>query len=361
MRSESSLEKRPIRVGLVVSSEFSGGGEQYLYRLYSRLVKDGRVSVELVGSLPQWPADLGTVISVGRSPKLTRRRTLVSQIWRLLSPMLKSLRLARANHYDIVHVQYFKEKLTLPFFLRRTGILWTEHGPLPENFPPGGLGLLKLQSRHCSVVAVSHGVASSLRDEGIRSLVIPNPLPAVDSVFDAEDPSEAVETKLLFAGRVHRSKRLDLLIDAARLNPALQVIIAGDGPDREYFEAISPANVVYLGQVTPILPLVAKCSAVVITSGRAAREGSPMIMLEARRLGIPVLVAEDCHAASEAVELGCTTFEPSGRALAAAASDPASLRRSELSREILEQRSEEAWADAHFQVMKGLLRNRTRD
>ncbi|QOD02634.1 glycosyltransferase [Pseudarthrobacter sp. BIM B-2242] len=343
-----------------MSSDISGGGEQYLYRLYSHLVKDGRVTVDLVGSLPQWPKVVGAVRPVGRSPKLTRRRGLIFQIFSLVAPMINSYKIAKRKSYDVIHVQYFKEKLTLPFFLRGLPILWTEHGPLPENFPPGGLRLLARQSRYCSVVAVSKGVSESLLSQGISSRVIPNPMPSIDVGGVQVERRPPAATSLLFAGRLHRSKRIELLIEAARLKPEIQVLIAGDGPDRGYYESISPENVQFLGLVTPVLPVVASCSAVVITSGREAREGSPMIMLEARRLGVPVLIAEDCHAASEARELLCTTFYPTGEGLAKVISDAASLVSQKLPEASLRLRSEKVWADAHYSLIREICRDGSR-
>ena len=44
---------------------------------------------------------------------------------------------------------------------------------------------------------------------------------------------------VLSVNRLDRAKRIDLLLEAAALDPALRVVVTGDGPDRERLEALA--------------------------------------------------------------------------------------------------------------------------
>ena len=44
---------------------------------------------------------------------------------------------------------------------------------------------------------------------------------------------------VLSVGRLDRAKRVDLLLEALGVEPALRVVIAGDGPDRERLEQLA--------------------------------------------------------------------------------------------------------------------------
>lgn len=297
-------------MALVVNSSTPGGAESYLYRLYKGLGDLGLVEVTLVGQLPDWHAGLGPVVAQGTAPKLTRREPLLPQLRKSLSNAVSVRRALGRQEFDLVHMQYFREKLTLGrFFTGRLPVLWTEHGPLPPNFPRWGLPLLRWKARRATIIAVSEAVQTSLADVHISSEVVWNPLPDTAPIL-AERKEGAFSDYVLYAGRVHRSKRLELLLEAAKELPALKIKIAGNGPDLDELRATAPENVEFLGHLTRLDGLMAGCLAVVSTSGRAAREGSPMVVLEARSLGVPVLMAEDCHAAGEALRLGSHIYQP---------------------------------------------------
>jgi glycosyltransferase involved in cell wall biosynthesis len=343
-------------VALVVTSAIAGGAEEYLYRLYGGLVASGRVEVDLIGGLPAWPEGLGGRVPTPVIGKLTRRTPLLPQLQGGAAFARAVLAAVGTGGYDLVHVQYFREKLTLVRRLARaTPVVWTEHGPLPTNFPPGGRQLLRLQAARASVIAVSEGVAGSLREAGIRSAVVGNPLPSPahpdGRPLDSRDPGRPLT--VVYAGRLHASKRIDLLLAAARVSPSVRFVVAGDGPERADLSAGAPGNVEFLGFVDDVRALLGAADAVVIPSGRAAREGSPMVMLEARAWGIPVLIAEDCHAAAEGVTLGARSFPPVPEALAdairALGEHPP---REQLPEWLRESRSEQSWLDAHWDVMR---------
>lgn len=336
----------PLKVGLLVDSPTAGGGESYLLRLYSRLVRDGRVKVHLIGNLPGWTVDIGPHFPLPAVRKLTAQRSPVTQMLPALSASGRMLRAARRADVDIFHIQYFREKLFLPRLLGGKPVLWTEHGPLPSAMRGLPLALLRAQARRCSVVSVSTGVARSLLDRGIDSHVVPNPLPDLPPGLSRAHGRDAI----LYIGRLEEKKRLSLLLEAARLDPNLKVEIVGTGPQEAALRHGAPPNVQFLGFREDSLSLISQAGAVVLPSGRDAREGSPMAMLEARALGVPVMVASDSHAAVEAESLGCNIFEPT----------PTSLVNTALGRTgstiplqegLRRERGVERWAETTFELM----------
>ena len=82
--------------------------------------------------------------------------------------------------------------------------------------------------------ATSANVAGRLeRSMGLTAEVLPHPpqpLPYRSA------PSEGF---VLSASRLDRAKRIDLLLEAAALEPAVDVVVASDGPDRERLQAIA--------------------------------------------------------------------------------------------------------------------------
>jgi glycosyltransferase involved in cell wall biosynthesis len=82
--------------------------------------------------------------------------------------------------------------------------------------------------------ATSGNVAGRLeRSTGLRAEVLPHPPQALDYRNDGDGGY------VLSVNRLDRSKRIDLLLEAAALTPALEVVVAGDGPDRGRLEGIA--------------------------------------------------------------------------------------------------------------------------
>lgn len=133
---------------------------------------------------------------------------------------------------------------------------------------------------------------------------------------------------ILYAGRLIAEKRVDLLLDAFALahgdDPALRLLIVGNGPERERLAQRAAslgiaAVVTFAGFVSEATldRLFAQASAIVQPS---AREGYGMVVVEAAAYGVPVVVVEAPDNA--AVEL----VEPGSNGLVAAPT-PAALAR----------------------------------
>ena len=81
--------------------------------------------------------------------------------------------------------------------------------------------------------ATSGNVAGRLeRSTGLVAEILPHP--AQELAYRCE----AYEGFVLSASRLDRAKRLDVLVEAAALDPTLEVVIVSDGPDRERLEGI---------------------------------------------------------------------------------------------------------------------------
>lgn len=134
---------------------------RYLYKLYRALRRDHGVEVVLIGSLPDWPPELGEVHPIRFAQKLTRRKGLVRQIAGSVLSAVQTLWRLAVIRPDVVHVQYFEPKLLIVGLVSRwIPVLWTEHGPLPPTLPPVGRALLRYNARRSAVVAVSEGCAA---------------------------------------------------------------------------------------------------------------------------------------------------------------------------------------------------------
>ena len=112
------------------------------------------------------------------------------------------------------------------------------------------------------VFATSRNVADRLeRSTGIRPLLLPHPPQALP--YRTAEPEQYV----LSVNRLDRAKRIDLLIEAAILDPSLRVVVTGEGPDRERLESLAAGmngRIEFTGRVEPerLADLYARCLAV---------------------------------------------------------------------------------------------------
>ncbi|HEY7732087.1 MAG TPA: glycosyltransferase family 4 protein [Gaiellaceae bacterium] len=112
--------------------------------------------------------------------------------------------------------------------------------------------------------ATSANVAGRLeRSTGLVAEVLPHPPQALG--YRCESYGDFV----LSASRLDRAKRIDLLIEAAALDPTLRVVVASDGPDRERLEGLAASRgldgrVRFAGRISgdELAALYATCMAV---------------------------------------------------------------------------------------------------
>jgi glycosyltransferase involved in cell wall biosynthesis len=116
-----------------------------------------------------------------------------------------------------------------------------------------------------SLFAISRNVAERLHSStGLSPKVLVPPPQQLEY-----RTSDEVGKFILAVGRLDRSKRVDLLLEAAALDSSLQIVVAGEGPDRERLQRVSAergldGRVTFAGRVAEneLVDLYADCLAV---------------------------------------------------------------------------------------------------
>jgi glycosyltransferase involved in cell wall biosynthesis len=168
--------------------------------------------------------------------------------------------------------------------------------------------------------ATSSNVAGRLeRSTGLTAEVLPHPPQDLDYRDDGHGDF------VLSVGRLDRSKRIDLLVEAAAAQPSLRVVIAGDGPDRERLAQLAASRDVagrvrFAGRVPAqeLADLYASCAA---TYYAPVDEDFGMGPYESFLSGKPVITATDAGGPLEVVHDGTTgrVVDPSAVAIGEAA------------------------------------------
>lgn len=163
-----------------------------------------------------------------------------------------------------------------------------------------------------------------------------------------------------FVGRLVPVKRLDRVLEVARLLPDVRFLVAGDGPLRQALEASAPPNVELLGWVADVGTVYGRADAVLLCS---ENEAMPLALLEGALCGLPG-VSTDVGSAAEVVLDGTTGLLSAGspRALADAlerllGDDGLRQRLGRAAQQAAEQHNTvEAMTEAHGRAYADLLR-----
>jgi glycosyltransferase involved in cell wall biosynthesis len=148
------------------------------------------------------------------------------------------------------------------------------------------------------VFATSRNVADRLRRfNDVEAELLPHPPQSLD-YREAES-----EGFVLSVNRLDRAKRIDLLIDAAKHEPSLRVVITGEGPDRPRLEQLaagSNGQVRFAGRVddAELADLYARSLAVFYAP---VDEDFGMVPYEAFLSGKPVVTTVDAGGPLEVV------------------------------------------------------------
>ncbi len=153
--------------------------------------------------------------------------------------------------------------------------------------------------------AISANVARRLEETtGLTADVLPHPPQALD--FRCDDYGDFV----LSVNRLDRAKRIDLLLEAAARDGSLEVVIAGEGPDRERLERLAHERGLngrarFTGRIpdAELADLYARCLAVYYAP---VDEDYGMVPLEAFLSEKPVLTTTDAGGPLEVVTDGRT-------------------------------------------------------
>ncbi len=149
------------------------------------------------------------------------------------------------------------------------------------------------------IFTISKNVADRLeRHSGFDAQVLPPPPQTLNYRTDAYDPF------VLSVNRLDRYKRIDLLIDAAKADPSLRIVIVGDGPDRGRLEKLAAeanGRIEFTGRVDGdrLADLYASCLAVYYAP---LDEDYGMVPYEAFLAAKPVVTTLDAGGPLEVVE-----------------------------------------------------------
>jgi len=148
-------------------------------------------------------------------------------------------------------------------------------------------------------VAVSETVkALWCREDGIspaRVLVVPNGVPDPLEERHGQPPARDGGQRIGSVGRLSIEKGMDVLVRAfalvAREVPHSELVIVGDGAEREALEALTKElsltdHVQFLGQRADVWDQLARLDVFVLPS---RSEGMPMALLEAMATALPVV------------------------------------------------------------------------
>jgi glycosyltransferase involved in cell wall biosynthesis len=148
------------------------------------------------------------------------------------------------------------------------------------------------------VFATSRNVADRLqRFNGIDAEILPHPPQSL--------PYRTADSEgfVLSVNRLDRAKRIDLLIEAAKREPSLRVVITGEGPDRERLESLASGlngQIEFVGRVDDerLADLYARSLAVYYAP---LDEDFGMVPYEAFLSGKPVVTTIDAGGPLEVV------------------------------------------------------------
>jgi glycosyltransferase involved in cell wall biosynthesis len=220
----------------------------------------------------------------------------------------------KKDSFDVVHTHgYFADICGLPAArLLGKRALSTCHGFISNDRKLKTYNRLdKYALRLCDIViAVSDGIKNELVSSGIKEskvAVIPNA--AFSSIGGDELPARRLDKRLSlsiapddfvvgYLGRLSQEKGVNYLVDAFSLirnsTDQLKLLIVGDGPERKSLEQKVKNSglenlVVFAGFQEDIENWLPAFDAFVLPS---LTEGTPMALLEAMDLGVPVIATE---------------------------------------------------------------------
>jgi len=218
-----------------------------------------------------------------------------------LGELLAHLRQRRAER-PLINTHNFKGLLFgwVGATLLRLPLVITQHGFTPRSRKQKFYTWLSLQlCRTASVnrvVCVAESIAVLCRQASVRAeklQVIPNGLPAPTAPLPASVTSQRWLAG--YVGRLSSEKGPDLFLDAliplCQQHPQLDAVMLGDGPERDSLLArINAAGlqdrITLPGYQTDMAVWWRRLDALVISS---RTEGTPMILLEAMQVGVPVV------------------------------------------------------------------------
>jgi glycosyltransferase involved in cell wall biosynthesis len=311
-----------------------GGADKRLWELARKLAENGEHDVHIYGM--KWWHGPDTIVTenvhlhgVCKVRELYNNRGIRSIKEALIYALKVLPPLLRAD-YDVIDCNQFpyfpcfsgkiasiiRKRPLVITWLEVWGAYWSEYlGATCGSF---GKVVERLTMRlPDAVVAISQKTKSDL----IRCKVKPQLIDVIPVGIDLERISNIAPamsaTDVLFAGRLIREKRVDLLLKAlaiAKTNaPTISCVIIGDGPERRSLEGLTAKlglndNVDFMGFVDQDgLTAQMKSSKVLVLP--SVREGFGLVIVEANACMLPVIsISHEMSAVRELIEDGVNGF-----------------------------------------------------
>jgi len=322
----------PATVAIVTDSPSFAGAERYLAVLVSTLAERRFVALlpdpadpEVAAQLVAAGAEIVEVAGLSRRPSIQGARN-VRRALRAIGP-------------GLVHVNATDDRDLGPLVACLTsGIpaLATVHLVLPHRARWRALLTRAALSRLRCVIAVSEASAADMRLLGVTPRVVRNGLPAphLTTAARARLGLDAEAFVVGGIGRLHEQKGWDVLCSAAPALvagcPGAQILVIGDGPQREALRRLPGAEHVRFAGALPDASTLLGAFDVLAMPSRY--EGLPLVAIEAMLAGVPVVataVGGVAEALGDAGALVAVDDAPAlAQALLALAHDPDARARS---------------------------------
>jgi phosphatidylinositol alpha-mannosyltransferase len=297
-----------MKIGLVCPYNlFKGGGvQECVFMMQRELTKRGhqvliltpqaRSSAEV---LPNYVRVLGTATDV-KSPLHTTAQVSISLDTRQLDELLQN------ENFDFLHFHEPWVPLLARQILGRSDArnVATFHAKLPDTMMSKALEKVvtpytKSVLKHLdALTAVSDAAADYVRGITDRNVeIIPNGIDVNHFRTLHVKPTQTI----FFIGRLEKRKGVKYLLEAFALlqltQPDVQLIIAGDGPDREKLEELSTelelTNIKFVGYISDDQKMKYLSQAGVFCSPALYGESFGIVLLEAMAAGVPIVAGDN--------------------------------------------------------------------
>jgi glycosyltransferase involved in cell wall biosynthesis len=293
-RAEKNI--RPT-VMLVSVSLIYGGAESYCVKLARILVAEYRIVAAVCNTrLRDELRSLGAEVEC-------LERTLLTPMQRYVMTLKACRRLKRLHRPSIAHLNGQPEGY-LAVFLRLMGLrlLTTRHNPFTDLYLREGsrlpvrlkrwMVLFSLRMAH-RTICVSQLLQRQLKEVLPEDRITFIPTWVTCDFLEAyRRPLPSTPLRVLFVGRVARTKGIFDAIEAIRRCPQSQLTVVGEGNEMEAAqESAKGLGVIFAGFQGDCKPMYRAADLLIFTSPEGF-EGLPQVPLEAMAMGLPCLASD---------------------------------------------------------------------
>jgi glycosyltransferase involved in cell wall biosynthesis len=297
MTTDSAEKNNRPTVMLVSVSLIYGGAESYCVKLARILIAEYRIVAAVCNArLRDELRSLGAEVEC-------LERTLLSPLQRYFFTLTACRRLVRLHRPGIAHLNGQPEGY-LAVFLRLMGLrlLTTRHNPFTDLYLREGsrlpvvfkrwLVLFSLRMAH-RTICVSELLQRQLKEVLPEHRIAFIPTWVTGDFLEAyKRPLPATPLKVLFVGRIARTKGIFEAIEAVRRCPQSQLTVVGEGADLPAAqESARGLEVTFAGFQGDCKPMYRAADLLIFTSPEGF-EGLPQVPLEAMAMSLPCLASD---------------------------------------------------------------------